>query len=115
MKKVDIKILEANGWTVECESPLEIRHEESESFATGTAAYFVLDALVSSKDREDRLIKEIAEDFVKFVNEYMSVEEVNRNTMDTIISQFDFGRLKTYSIQELIATIYNILKEKGVV
>lgn len=31
-------LLEYNGWVVECESPFEIRHEDSGSFATGRAA-----------------------------------------------------------------------------
>lgn len=37
----DIKLLEKLGWTVECESPFEIRHEDG-SFATGQAAHVVL-------------------------------------------------------------------------
>lgn len=36
--------LEANGWTVECHSPLEIRHEDG-SFATGVAAHVLIDAV----------------------------------------------------------------------
>ena len=34
------KLLAENGWTVECESPLEIRHEDG-SFATSNAAEMV--------------------------------------------------------------------------
>lgn len=41
MKKEDIQILEENGWTVECESPFEIRHEDG-SFATLQAANLIL-------------------------------------------------------------------------
>ena len=37
--------LEANGWVVECESPLEIRDNETGSFATGCAAKCVLESL----------------------------------------------------------------------
>ena len=40
----DIKLLENNGWTVECESPFEIRTEEG-SFARGEAASIVLSNL----------------------------------------------------------------------
>ena len=40
-----VKILEGNGWVVECESPFEIRHEESGSFATGQAAQIVAEQL----------------------------------------------------------------------
>jgi flagellar basal body rod protein FlgG len=40
------QLLEENGWTVECESPLEIRHKDG-SFATGQAASIVLSYLQS--------------------------------------------------------------------
>ena len=43
-----ISMLEANGWTVECESPFEIRHGETGSFATMLAAQAVADELRSS-------------------------------------------------------------------
>jgi len=43
MEKTDKEILEANGWSIDCESPFEIRHEETNSFATGYAAQIVLD------------------------------------------------------------------------
>ena len=36
-----IEMLEENDWTVECESPFEIRHKDG-SFATGQAAEIVL-------------------------------------------------------------------------
>ena len=36
-----VSMLEANGWTVECESPFEIRHDETGSFATNIAAHAV--------------------------------------------------------------------------
>lgn len=45
MSQKTLDMLEANGWVVECESPLEIRHAESESFASGLAANMVVDAL----------------------------------------------------------------------
>ncbi len=35
-------LLESNGWIIECESPFEIRHEESNSFATGQAVNIVI-------------------------------------------------------------------------
>lgn len=44
MNKQDLKLLEARGWVVECESPFEIRHEDG-SFATGQAAHMVLEGL----------------------------------------------------------------------
>jgi len=42
----DKKLLEDNGWEVECESPFEIRTKDG-SFASGEAAYIVLDNLKS--------------------------------------------------------------------
>ncbi len=45
MNQKDIQFLEENGWTVECESPLEIRHNETGDFASGMAAHYVLDAV----------------------------------------------------------------------
>ena len=40
----DKKMLDKNGWTLECESPFEIRHEDG-SFATGQAARIVMEHL----------------------------------------------------------------------
>jgi hypothetical protein len=37
--------LEQNGWTVECLSPFEIRHNDSGSFASGLAAEIIASAL----------------------------------------------------------------------
>lgn len=36
------QLLERDGWHVECESPFEIRHDESGSFASGRAAQIVV-------------------------------------------------------------------------
>lgn len=44
MKEI-IKLLEENDWTVECESPFEIRHNITGDFATGMAAQYVVDGL----------------------------------------------------------------------
>ncbi|MHA1170353.1 MAG: hypothetical protein ACTSRU_21200 [Candidatus Hodarchaeales archaeon] len=46
----DIKLLEANGWEVECESPFEIRYEDGGAFASGLAAQIVLDDLKHERD-----------------------------------------------------------------
>jgi ribA/ribD-fused uncharacterized protein len=40
--KSDEDYLKEEGWVVECESPFEIRHNESGSFASGHAAYAVI-------------------------------------------------------------------------
>ncbi len=47
MKKKIEKLLEDDGWIIECEFPLEIRHTESNSFATGIAAELVIDSLLN--------------------------------------------------------------------
>lgn len=54
MTRSDDALLEANGWTLECESPLEIRHDISGSFASGLAARLVLDHL-RELQREDEV------------------------------------------------------------
>jgi len=38
MDKKDEELLQSYGWVVECESPFEIRQEESGSFASGEGA-----------------------------------------------------------------------------
>lgn len=43
------KVNEA-GWVIECFSPLEIRHEECESFATGIAAKFIIQAIMAGDE-----------------------------------------------------------------
>ena len=45
MKDNDSALLETAGWAVECLSPLELRHSESGSFASGLAASYVLAAV----------------------------------------------------------------------
>jgi len=45
----DIKLLEDNGWVVECESPFEIRTKDG-SFASGEAAQIVLHDLKHERD-----------------------------------------------------------------
>jgi hypothetical protein len=113
MKDSDIKILEAEGWTVECELPLEIRHVETESFATGTAAYYVLDALVNAEERKNMIIEELAQKFVddmNFVDDTDVISEEN-NTIDT---QLNFGILGTRTPKELISIFYNRFENKGI-
>lgn len=54
-------ILERAGWTVECQSPLEIRHEDG-SFASGIAANIVIeDVLAESRDAFENLQYNISE------------------------------------------------------
>ena len=55
MDKRDRAILENDGWVIECESPFEIRNDETESFATNQAAYAVLESL-TPKDLDPRRV-----------------------------------------------------------
>ena len=50
MNEDDIKLLEENGWEVECESPFEIRYEDGGAFASGMAADLVLWDLKHERD-----------------------------------------------------------------
>ena len=45
-----VERLNEAGWVVECESPLEIRHFESDSFATGIAAQFIVEAIKAGEE-----------------------------------------------------------------
>lgn len=49
MDQLDARLLELNGWDVECESPFEIYHQETNSKATGMAARIVLQDLKQQK------------------------------------------------------------------
>jgi hypothetical protein len=49
---IDTKVLETNGWILECKSPFEIRHKDDGSMATGQAARIVYDSLTSLKVEE---------------------------------------------------------------
>ncbi len=45
MNEKDEEILEAAGWIVECYSPLEIKHEDTKSIATGIAVNLILESI----------------------------------------------------------------------
>jgi Lar family restriction alleviation protein len=50
------RILERGGWTVECESPFEIRDKDG-NFASGLAAYYVLYYLEEHDDTNENDLK----------------------------------------------------------
>jgi len=56
MDKIDEAILEENGWVVECESPFEIRNDETESFATNEAAYAILESLRPEEKVDPKMV-----------------------------------------------------------
>jgi len=45
--------LEEQGWEVRSECPLEIRHEESDSFASNIAAEMLIQMLLADEEEED--------------------------------------------------------------
>jgi len=45
--------LEEQGWIITSESPLEIRHEESDSFASNVAAEMLIQVLLEEDEEED--------------------------------------------------------------
>lgn len=47
-------VLAENGWTIECESPFELRHDDG-SFASGQAAEIVIAALECGAADDKRL------------------------------------------------------------
>ena len=54
MDENDKIILRVNGWEIECESPFEIRHEASGSFATKLAAHEVLHHLKNDMEEASK-------------------------------------------------------------
>lgn len=65
MNDNDIKRIEAQGWVVECESPLEIRHSDG-SFATRNAARTIVDGILSEGAEESTLLADLLE-CIKYV------------------------------------------------
>lgn len=45
MDTLEHMLLDEDGWIIECESPFEIRHQETGAFASGLAANYVLEYL----------------------------------------------------------------------
>ena len=84
MNKEEEKLLEENGWEVECESPFEIRTEDG-SFASGEAADIVLDYLKEETSEETDLIK----------NTFKEVYDKWYNTRDNgELGRWLFGKYK---------------------
>lgn len=55
MNNKDIKLLEENGWIVECELPFEIRNIENGGFASGVAATIILDGIKKIYNKNSKL------------------------------------------------------------
>jgi hypothetical protein len=50
----DIAAAESDGWVLECESPLELRHPATGSFASGLAAELVLAQYISGSSEQTK-------------------------------------------------------------
>jgi hypothetical protein len=68
MKDSDIKILENNGWIVECESPFEISQENG-SFASNNAAKLILETL---RRENPNPLKILCNDLTNILEEYQA-------------------------------------------
>jgi hypothetical protein len=94
-------ILSRNGWTIECESPLEIRSEDG-SFASGFAANIVIDQILKdSLDAYEFLQEDIAHVIQGF-------EEENQKYISCFIVVHN-PELKENQVLELSANEYKFI------
>jgi hypothetical protein len=85
------KILENEGWIVECESPLEISHEESNSISTGMAAELVIESIIENNKKNNKIN---AKDFlIKIMNDN------NADGYEVSYGRTD-GRIESYSMDK---------------
>lgn len=77
-------ILESLGWTVECESPFEIRHEDG-SFATQNAAKIIMADVLKEYTQENtekvHTIEDVIADLV-VINDYVQTIVTNAQELD---------------------------------
>jgi hypothetical protein len=106
MNEEDIKLLNDNGWMVECHSPFEIRNSEFESFASGYAADLVLNSLKSEAEKEKKYIADLT---IRFCQKYNRANKTYNKTT----SLMDFGCLGTKTPEQFISDIYYLFKEEG--
>lgn len=108
----DEKALEENGWELECESPLEIRHETSGDFASGQAARLVVDSIrgtvvvvaESEQIEKDTLeVTMVANDFLCYL------QETDRH--ETIPDKGDVVGMKEF-LQDFFDYMAEKVKEK---
>lgn len=58
MSDADEELLERHGWTVECSSPREVRHDKTGSFVSLLAVDYLLFGL-RQEDKEENSVGEI--------------------------------------------------------
>jgi hypothetical protein len=107
------KYLEDNQWTIECESPLEVRHAEG-SFATNYAAKVLLNELHSQYKDENVVEIETEEYETAQMKTFKKLEKVF-NIMDNYI-QAAWQVEKDYPVKEsdedrLSPTAYDVWKK----
>jgi len=92
------EILEENGWTITCQSPLEMEHEDG-SVATLQAADIVIDYLESEADEQPQ---DPGKDYVDVVLDEEDIEQIeyliNGNGGDErdAVEEFLQGRFRDY-------------------
>lgn len=86
---MNVKKIERSGWDIECESPLELRHRDTGSFATGIAATLVIDHLDTPIVGERvRIIETFEQDGDEFIEgEFHYITDVGDNDVHTIDNQ----------------------------
>lgn len=87
MEIEDVKLLESWGWTLECEIPLEISHEDG-SRATGKAAGVVFEELKRGSRPKQTLwdlITEESQECYKFERDTIKV--IDLKTLKEILSK----------------------------
>jgi glycerophosphoryl diester phosphodiesterase len=90
MKDSDIKILEDNGWMVECESPFEISQNDG-SFASNYAAKLILETLKqSNSDPVKKLCDTLSDTLADYQLDYdktiKCIIEIKDERLDTKIN-----------------------------
>lgn len=73
----DIDLLEANGWTITCESPFEITHEDG-SFASNLAAQYAVDGILSDLRADNNLLNNIDSTNITYDAYTMLLETVGK-------------------------------------
>lgn len=77
MNEEDKLLLEENGWTVECESPFEIRNDETSDSASGVAAQIVLDSLRPKRKKKS----------TKLVTDEKAIRKICNN-IETVVGHY---------------------------
>ena len=88
MNKQQIQILKSEGWEVECQSPLEIRHEDG-SFASLNAADIVIREILA--DTDVRKFTELALG-VRF--KYIGQDQVWIKIDPQLVAKYDYEMMK---------------------